>query len=99
MKKLDRATVNLWRAMDTNEMLVDVKFHFWRPDGMGGEEQYYQVELTGARIVAIEPLSPRLDVPETQNIDFTERIRMSYETMTVTWTDGGIVYTLSSLPE
>ena len=94
-KKIDRATPSLWRAMDNNEMLVEVKFHFWRPYGGGGEENHYRVVLAQARIVAIEPLSPRNDIAETAGISMTERIRISYATMTVTWVDDGNEHTLT----
>jgi len=97
-KKLDRATPSLWRAMDNNEMLVDVIFDFWRPYGGGGEENHYRVQLGQARIVGIEPLSPRNDIPETAALSMTERIRISYATMTVTWNDGGNEHTLTVGP-
>ncbi len=84
-KPLDQSAPSLLRAMDNDEVLT-VKFQFYRPNPAGGAEQeYYNVLLEDARVVSIEPLSPRNDVPDTQNLVFTERVRFSYGSITETW--------------
>ncbi|MBD3869418.1 MAG: type VI secretion system tube protein Hcp [Acidobacteria bacterium] len=98
-KPLDRATPSLLRAMDLNEQLT-VQIRFFRPDpgGSGAEQHYYTVLLEGARLISIEPLQGRTDMPDTSSLAVTERLRFSYGQITYTWESNGNEHRASSSP-
>ena len=83
-KRIDRSTVNLYRALNTGERLTAI-FRYYEPDpsGTGAEIQHYTIELRGALIVAIEPIkADNLDAQNLARPD-TERVRMVYQEITV----------------
>jgi len=81
-KRIDRSTVNLYRALNTGERLAAI-FRYYAFDSAGAEIQHYTIELRGALIVAIEPI--KADVLDTQISarPDTERVRMVYQEITV----------------
>lgn len=97
-KVIDRSTPKLLRAMDTNEVLT-VQIRFFRPN-MGGtaEIEYLRYTLGDARLVAIEPIQSRHDIPETAGLEMTERIRFSYGTITSTVYETFNEYTATVTP-
>ena len=81
-KRIDRSTVNLYRALNTGERLSAI-FRYYVSDSVGAEIQNYTIELRGALIVAIEPI--KADILDAQTIGRpdTERVRMVYQEITV----------------
>jgi type VI protein secretion system component Hcp len=74
-KPVDEATVNLWEAYDTGELLT-VAFEHWYQCPGGSWGWIHKVELTGATIRAIEPFYDDGD-------DLvSERIRLRYLQLT-----------------
>ena len=98
-KRLDRSTPSLLRAMDNNEVLT-VQIRFFRPDPQGGgtTQHYYTVLLEDARLISIEPLHGRTDLPDTANLAVTERLRFSYGRITYTWEPNGNEHIATSAP-
>jgi len=95
-KKMDKATVKLWTAIDTREtMSWDCRFYRPSPSGAGTEEQFYTVTLANARIVSMEPIVANTLDATTSSYPPMERVRLSYQTMTVTWNNGGVTHTLT----
>jgi type VI secretion system secreted protein Hcp len=81
-KRIDRSTVNLYRALNTGERLTAI-FRYYAVDSVGAEIQHYTIELRGALIVAIEPIkADNLDAQTSARPD-TERVRMVYQEITV----------------
>ena len=89
-KRMDRATVKLWTALDTRESMSWV-CRFYRPalSGGGAEEQFYTVTLGNARIVAMEPIVANTLDAATSAYPPMERVRLAYQTMTLEWTANG----------
>ena len=97
-KEVDKATVNLWRALDNGENLTKVEFMFYRVTNVGLQELYYKVTLTDAKVVALEPITPHFR--DADFIDFTdqERIRLNYRLIKVEFpSDGDEEHELSSV--
>jgi len=95
-KRVDRSTVNLFRAMDTNETLTAI-FRYYRPDpsGTGQILLYYVVTLTDAVIVAIEPIKGDVLDPVLGFMPDRERVRMMYGRIRIEFPpDGGESYDL-----
>ena len=96
-KKIDKATVKLWKALDTREsMSWDCKFYRPNPSGDGTTEQFYTVTLGNARLIAIEPIVANTLDATNSAYPAMERVRLSYQTMTVTYTNGGATYQLNT---
>ena len=84
-KRIDRSTVNLYRALNTGERLTAI-FRYYVPDSVGSEIQHYTIELRGALIVAIEPIkADTLDAQTSARPD-AERVRMVYQEITIRYT-------------
>ena len=81
-KRIDRSTVNLYRALNTGERLSAI-FRYYVPDSVGAEIQNYTIELRGALIVAIEPIKADVLDAQTSARPDTERVRMVYQEITV----------------
>lgn len=73
-KKLDRATVNLWNALQNGTQLGDVRFVFTRYNGFDGRLSTFEMKFQGAKVAAIEPYMP-LDEAGTEHY---ERVRFTY---------------------
>lgn len=98
-KPLDRSTPSLLRAMDNNEALtVQIRFFRPQPGGGGAEEHYYTVLLEDARLISIEPLQGRTDMPDTAAQLVTERLRFSYGRITYTWELNGNEHMANTAP-
>lgn len=83
-KPTDRATVNLWTALDNGEELSTVRFLFFRLDPDSGAIVHYRtVTLERAFIEAIEPYMADVDDPELASLRVRERIRLSYDGLTI----------------
>jgi len=85
--RLNTATVKLLRAFEMQELMNICVFRFVAPQQ---ENSYYQVELTSARIAAIEPISREVAAGQTED---SVRIRMGYAAIIVSH-EGGTSATL-----
>jgi type VI secretion system Hcp family effector len=88
------ATPKLLTALDTNENLT-VTIFYWRPTQSGQEENYYKMELEGARLVASEPIMPDNKNPDLMQYEVRTRLRLTYGAITHTHIVGGTSATLS----
>lgn len=78
--KMGLATPPLLTALDTKELLT-VTINYWRPSIAGTEELYYQMVLTGARLVASEAIMPDNKNPDLLMFEIRTRLRLSYSTI------------------
>ena len=89
-KRLDRSTVNLFRALDTGESLTAVsKYERPSPSGDGTLEQHYTVTLLNAQIVAIEPIKGDILDPNQALMPDRERVRMIYQRIRIDFPPDG----------
>jgi type VI secretion system secreted protein Hcp len=95
---IDQATPKLYQAATTNEILTTAKIGFWRPsaDTSGTEVQYFTITLTNALIIevalntqdSVEPAPAK----GAESVEY-EEIKLTYQKIEWTWTDGGITAT------
>jgi len=76
----DPAIPALLQKMDTSGLLR-VHLDFTESDGQGGENEYLWMDLTDAKLVSFEPLSPNNQIPELANLPATARLRLTYATL------------------
>ncbi len=94
-KKIDRASPPFYTALANAESL-SMLFRFVRANQSGTENIYYTVQLLGARIVAIEPITRNFFETASANLPDTERVRVTYTSIQVTYTSTGGTATLSN---
>lgn len=88
-----QATPLLLQAQARNQILPEVKVLFFRPTINGAEQQYFTYTLTNARVSSYRSWNPnKLDPSVATYVPSTE-IAFTYESMTWTYEDGGIVHT------
>ena len=93
-KRVDRASVNLYQALATNEILQTVTFRFYRDDpaNPGTTQDLQVITLTDALIVAIEPITHDVESPANAALDDRERVRFIYQEINIqSPIDGGEV--------
>jgi type VI secretion system Hcp family effector len=96
-KQVDRASTKLFRALDTVESL-SMEFKFTRPSASGTVEIYYNIRLTNARIVAIEPITPSNLDPASVSLPSQERVRVVYDQISIRYMPTGDEVILSGRP-
>ncbi|MDQ7008605.1 MAG: type VI secretion system tube protein Hcp [Acidobacteriota bacterium] len=81
-KRLDASSPGLWSLLD-NQSSQEVTISFYQTNGAATEFRARLI-LSGARVVAIEPATPR----ESEFIKDLERIRLQYDVVTLEYKDG-----------
>jgi len=89
-KEGDKRTPLLQQALATNENLPEFELQCWRPSPSGVEQQYYTIRLTNARVVSIRQQMPNTASPDLRRVETYEEVSFTYQTITWTWTEGGI---------
>jgi len=89
-KEVDKSTPLLQQALATNENLPEFELQCWRASPAGVEQQYYTIRLTNARVVGIRQQMPNTASPELRRVETYEEVSFTYQTITWTWTEGGI---------
>ncbi len=89
-KEVDKSSPLLYMMMISNEIITSWELQFWSASRAGLESQDYTVKLTNAYISNID-----FHMPDTRNADLAkyqeyEEISFTYQTITWTWTDGGV---------
>ena len=92
-KRIDKSTPLLYKALVNNEP-VDAVIKFFRPNptGDGTTEQFYTIELQKGRILQVKTLLPNVFDPNTANQPIWEEVSIVYQTITWTYTNGGITH-------
>ena len=94
---IDKATPFLYTALTTNENLPHVELDYYQTVS-GKQTLYFKVELTNAQISSVEQINQNsADFPDIDKFGQYEQISFVYQTITWTWTDGGITSTESVL--
>lgn len=90
-KELDLATVGLYQALASNELLTDWTLRLWRPAPTGQEQQYFTIELFDANVSSIRAEMLNNRYPENVSIAERQHVAFTYQKIRWTWEDGGIV--------
>ena len=83
-KHLDASSPMLASALTAPSPLT-CTFTFFRPDGSSGDgepEQFYLIELEGAKVTHIEIVSPNILDPETASVPAYEIVTFAYNKVT-----------------
>jgi type VI secretion system secreted protein Hcp len=88
-KELDRSTPALLNMLTTNETL-SATFSFFLPDGT---KPAYTVELVNASISSYDVEQANTADAATKDRTIQENLKLVYQKITWTWTDGGRVAT------
>lgn len=91
-KLIDQATPQLYEAFVSNETLTSATIALWGPlpDGSGTETQYFTITLTNALLVAATLSSPNVQDPSNMTGPSYEELQFVFQTITLTWVNGGI---------
>lgn len=94
VKPIDKATPLLYKAMVQNQV-ISGEFRFWRahPSGDGSQQQYYKVAITNGRIAGIRNWKTNTRDLSADRAGDLEEVSIVYQSITWTWTDGGIEHT------
>jgi len=95
-KELDRSSPLLYSMLVNNENITEWELQFWTSGlnsrtGFGTEKQHYTVKLTNANISDISFRMLNNKNPELVRFAEYEEISFTYQKITWTWVDGGIM--------
>ncbi len=93
VKLLNRGSPRLVEALATNERLTSVRFDVWAPNQTGKESKLLTYELRNARLISVRPWMPNKSDAATVEYAPAEEIAFVYESITVTFEDGGVTFT------
>ncbi|MBL8329111.1 MAG: type VI secretion system tube protein Hcp [Rubrivivax sp.] len=98
-KRIDRSTPLLREALARNKTCAGT-FRFYRPNpvGDGTTESHLSFAFTNGRVIRHILNSPDVLNPDTASLPTTETVEMSFDTLTLTYTTGGVSYTDSVIP-
>ena len=95
-KEIDKSSPLLYNMLTNNENIPTWKLEFWTPQldakrGVGSESQHYTIELENANIASIDFRMANNKHPDLMKFAEYEEIAFTYEKITWTWKDGGIM--------
>jgi type VI secretion system secreted protein Hcp len=95
VKRVDKSSPVLFKALCRNEKVDSAKFSFFRPNpsGNGEEEMYMTIELTEGYISAIDLRSEDATRSHSEQPAAMEEVRFVFKTITETYTNGGVTHT------
>ncbi len=92
-KETDKATPLLYKALVTNETIINWELQCFGFNSAGKEINNYKVKLTNAKITGIYSLMMNNKMPENSKMPIMEEVTFVYEKIEWTWVDGGITAT------
>lgn len=88
VKRIDKSTPLLMKALVDNENLDELILRFWRPSKTGMEDQYYTIKLTNANIAGVKQYMELGATGLTG--EHLEEVSFTYQKIEWTIEDGGI---------
>lgn len=96
---MDKSTPLLMHVLDQELNIIDMNIKFIRPDSNTGQpDHFYTYTITGAKLVAAEPVMYDNNLPENFNLRTAVRLRFTYQEITHTFENEGITHTLAVNP-
>ena len=91
VKPIDRSSPLLRKALIENDV-ISGKFEWFRPNpsGSGTTEQFFTIEISDGRVVSAEARLPDTLVPANANLPPLEEIKLVFNKIKWTFTNGGI---------
>jgi type VI secretion system secreted protein Hcp len=95
-KELDKASPLLYNVLVNNENIQEWELQFWTPQlkaatGTGSEVQHYTISLKNSNIASISFRMANNKHPDLMKFAEYEEVAFTYEKITWTWNDGGIM--------
>lgn len=95
-KELDKSSPLLYNVLVNNENIQDWELQFWTPQlkaatGVGAEVQHYTITLKNANIASIAFRMANNKHPDLMKFAEYEEVAFTYEKITWTWNDGGVM--------
>ena len=93
-KEVDKSSPLLYNALVNNENITEWELQFWSPNSGkagGTEKQFYTVKLTNASISDISFHMLNNKNPDLVRYAEYEEISFTYQKISWTWVDGGIM--------
>jgi type VI secretion system secreted protein Hcp len=92
LKRLDRATPLLFKALVMNATIGKMELRWYRPDPAGTGEivHYYTITLEQVAVSKCQAWLPNTQNQEVAHYSSMEWIEFNYQKVTETWIDGGI---------
>ncbi len=93
VKLINRGSPLLLQALANNETLSEVRITLWTMGLSGKHVHVATYELTNAHIVSLRPWMPNKSDAATAGYTPAEEVAFTYESITVTFVDGGYTAT------
>lgn len=90
VKRIDKASPLLYKALCENEELDEVIFQWWRSKKVGGFEHYFTTKLVDANIVSMKEWFPITIDPAKEQFVHLEDIAFTYNEIRWVWEIDGI---------
>lgn len=91
-KVFDSSSPYLYKAVATGQVLKAAEFKWYEINHSGQEEEYFNMQLEGVRVVAVCPLMHDCKNPATERYNHLESVSLSYEKITWKYNDGNHVF-------
>lgn len=95
VKRVDKSSPVLFKALTRNEKVEDATFMFFRPNptGNGEEQKYMTIQLTEGYISSIDLSSEDATRSHSEQPAAMEEVKFVFKTITQTYEDGGVTHT------
>ena len=93
VKRLNQSSPLLLNAIANKEKLKAVTIDVWGVSTTGIERKMLTYTLTGAEVISLRPWMPNKSDLSANNYPAAEEVAFSYDSITVTWVDGGVTAT------
>ena len=93
IKLINKSSPLLLQALAKNQQLPSVEIAIWSPTNIGSEEKVITYKLVNAGIASLRPWMPNKNDPQTTNYPPAEELSLTYQSIEVTYHNGGIVAT------
>jgi type VI secretion system secreted protein Hcp len=94
VKRIDKTTPLLFKALAMNEPITSGIFRFYRPSssGSGQEEQYYTVLIENGYVASVRQEQSNILYAESAALPMMERVSFIFQDITWTYEDGGATH-------
>lgn len=89
VKAIDKSSPLLIDALIKNRTF-NVMIRFYRPSASGQEQNYYTIELTGARVISVKTVMLNNEESAYTSLPVMEEVSLTYQQIEWTWEPDGI---------
>jgi len=94
VKRIDKTTPLLFKALAMNEPVTSGNFRFFRPsaDGSGAEEHYYTILIENAYVATVRQEQSNILYEEAGGLPVMERVSFVFQDITWTYVSNGATH-------